>query len=262
MYNILLRGKFRQKKTLSIWKTILGGAAGMALGGPVGALIGAAIVHFVGATSQTKTDHKRLGGMANSHRAVAFATTVIALSAKMAKADGVVTRDEVNAFKQIFETPAESSDFVSKLFNQARQEAAGFEPYAYQLRDLFPNPEDKPTLENVIGLLFHIAKADGVVDTSELLFLQEVADILGFSAREFQGLKDSFIGSDDIDPYAVLGLERNCTAEEAKARYRKLLRENHPDILTANGMPEEAVTTANERMAAINLAYELVKKRF
>ena len=64
----------------------------------------------------------------------------------------------------------------------------------------------------------------------------------------------------DTDPYQVLGINQKTTDAEVKKAYRKLIRENHPDTLIAKGMPQEFIDVANEKMAAINAAYDLVEK--
>jgi len=60
------------------------------------------------------------------------------------------------------------------------------------------------------------------------------------------------------DPYTVLGLSRTATLEATKARYRKLLQENHPDKAIARGMPTEFIKIATDKAAAINAAYEQI----
>ena len=70
-------------------------------------------------------------------RSVAFTIAVIALSAKMAKADGLVTRDEVTAFREVFQIAQADEANAAKVFNLARQDVAGFEEYATRIRGMF-----------------------------------------------------------------------------------------------------------------------------
>ena len=130
-------------------------------------------------------------GNAETRKRVSFSVALIALSAKMAKADGVVTKDEVEAFREVFAVPAEEFKNVSRLFNLAKQDVAGFDAYGAQVRSLFPgdDPMDQEILRDVIDALFHIAKADGVIHENELLFLEEVSVLFGFDELAFERLK-------------------------------------------------------------------------
>jgi len=252
---------------VSIWGKILGGAAGFALGGPLGALLGAAAGHAVdwlheagrepvpvgaeGATAGTVDE--RAGT-----RQIAFTIAVIVLGAKMAKADGRVTREEVTAFKQIFQVPPEELGNVGRLFDQARKDSAGFETYARQVAKMFPRKSK--VLEELIDGLFHIAKADGVVSPEEVGFLERVAAIFGFTAADFERIRHAHIGPDQSDPYTILGVSRASTDAEIKAAWKRAVRENHPDKLIAKGLPEEFVEIATEKVARINAAYDAIAK--
>jgi DnaJ like chaperone protein len=237
---------------MSIWGTIIGGAAGFALGGPLGALLGAAAGHAI--------DRMRgEGGESDAHRETAFAIAVIVLSAKMAKADGQVTKDEIAAFREIFHVPPEEEKNVARLFNQARRDSAGFEPYARQVARMF---RDNPAvLEKLLDGLFHIAKADKVAHPNEIAYLREVAEIFGFDEAAFQRISAGHLGRDEADPYVILGVPHDSTDEQVRAAWRRLVRENHPDRLTAQGMPDEFVALANDKLATINAAYDAVCAR-
>lgn len=241
---------------MSIWGKIIGGAAGLALGGPLGALVGAAAGHAV----DRMTDPPDEGPIDEeaATRKVAFTIGVIALSAKMAKADGVVTRDEIAAFREVFRVPPDETRNVGRVWDLARKDVAGFEAYAQQIAKLF-NP-GSPVLEELLGSLLHIAKADGVVHVNEIAYLERVAGIFGFDQLAFQRLMSVYGAGPANDPYGVLGVEPATSDAEVKATYRRLIRENHPDRLIAEGMPEEFVRQATEKMAAINAAYDDVAK--
>jgi DnaJ like chaperone protein len=183
---------------------------------------------------------------------VGFTVAMIALSAKMAKADGVVTTDEVLAFRDLFEIPPGEEANVARLFNLAKQDIAGFETYAKKLADLFPY--DRKTLLDILDGLFYIAKADGAVHEDELSFLERVSQIFGLDAREFSRLLARHVRARG-NPYAVLGIAPDASAEDIKAQYRREVRETHPDVMIARGVPEEFVRIANDRLAALNAAY-------
>ena len=116
-------------------------------------------------------------------------------------------------------------------------------------------------LEELIGGLFHIAQADGVVHPAELDFLARVSMIFGFSERDFERLRASYDQPETSSPYEVLGVARDDSDADIKKAYRKLIVENHPDKLMAQGLPQEFIDLANEKMAAINVAYDVIKKQ-
>lgn len=244
---------------MSIWGKVIGGAAGFALGGPLGALIGAYAGH--------KMDMARTGaqrsygpaGLDDQSRQVAFTMAVIVLSAKMAKADGVVSREEVIAFKQIFHIPADEMGSVGKLFDEARKDAQGYEPYAEQIAHMFAG--QPAVLEELIGGLFQIALADGEVHPAEMEFLARVSAIFGFSHDDFERLCASYDRPETSSPYKVIGVSQDATDDEIKKAYRKLIVVNHPDKLIAQGLPQEFIDLANEKVAAINAAYDTIKKQ-
>jgi DnaJ like chaperone protein len=252
---------------MSIWGKIAGAAAGLAIGGPLGALLGAIAGHVLmdrepdhGVSQDDYIDTGEARGSRGGRESdqVAFTIGVIALAAKLAKADGTVTRDEVDAFKRVFPVPREEEPNVGHLFNLAKQDVAGFDSYAKQLASLFRNRPG--VLEDLLDSLFLIAKADEALHPSELEFLSRVATIFGFSPAQFERIRASHLGPDHEDPYVILGVPRNASDDELKKAYYRLIKENHPDSLIARGVPEEFVKQANEKVAAINGAYDMIKK--
>jgi len=239
---------------MSVWGKILGGVGGFAIGGPLGALIGAAAGHAVDRLRETAE-----GDPADPNaKPIAFTIGVIVLGAKMAKADGTVTRDEIDAFKQVFRIPPEEMKNVGRLFNQARRDARNFEPYAKQIGRMF---RDNPAvLEELLAGLFHIARADGKVTDDELVYLEEVAIIFGFDAVQWDRIRAANSVSPEEDPFNLLGVTRDNSNDEIKAAHRKLVRENHPDKLVAQGLPQEFVDLANDKLARINAAYDSIRK--
>lgn len=187
-------------------------------------------------------------------RSVAFTIAVIALGAKMAKADGLVTRDEVTAFREVFHIAPKDEAGAAKVFNLARQDAAGFEEYALRIRNLFA--EDHSQFCDLMEGLFHIAMADGEFHPNEDLFLARVAEIFEMDQAKFQAIKTRFVPDAQPDPYTVLGISPDATREEARAAWRKLVRETHPDAMIARGVPEEAVKLAEKKMIDVNRAWE------
>lgn len=192
-------------------------------------------------------------------RTVAFTIAMVALGAKLAKADGLVTRDEVDAFKEFFFIPPAQEKSAAKVFDLARTDVAGFDAYARQLRSMFDAPEHRATLEDILDGLFHIAGADGVYDPNELAFLQEVADIFEIPQRCFERLRSRHDPSMGGDPYVLLGVEATDDLDTVRKAWLALVRETHPDRMMARGVPEEAVRLATERMRVLNNAYERIQ---
>ena len=243
---------------MSIWGKIIGGAAGLALGGPLGAILGTAAGHAVDRLTDAASAPGDPDSAEKSKKEVAFTIGVIVLGAKMAKADGVVTDDEIRAFREVFRVPPEEESKVTLVFNIARRDHRGFEPYARQIAKLFRN--QPAVLEELLSCLFHIAKADGTVQEAELEFLHGVARELGLDDADFHRIRAEEIGPDEGDPYHILGVERSQGDDEIKGAFRTLIRENHPDRLIAQGMPQEFVDIANEKVATINAAYDRIKQ--
>lgn len=191
-------------------------------------------------------------------RSVAFTIAVIALGAKMAKADGQVTRDEVTAFREVFHIPRTEEQNAARVFNLARQDIAGFEVYAERIGAMYDG--DTAPLCDLMEGLFHIALADGQYHPNEDEFLRRVAEIWGFDGRRFGRIRAQFVAGAERDPYDVLGVDPDMDMDAIKAAWRDLVRNTHPDRMMARGVPEEAVKLAEKRMIAINRAWEDIQE--
>lgn len=187
-------------------------------------------------------------------RSVAFTIAVIGLGAKMAKADGQVTRDEVAAFREVFQIAGEDEAQAARVFNLARQDIAGYEVYARRIREMFA--DDPATLCDLMEGLFHIAMADGFYHPNEDAFLENVSQIFGQSEAQFRSLRARFVEDAPKDPYDVLGVKPGTSLEEIRGIWRRLVRDNHPDAMLARGVPVEAVRLAEKRMMDINTAWD------
>lgn len=252
---------------------IIGGMAGFAMGGPFGALFGAALGHAADegklhnfangfanfAGYGTPFERLQIGSMQGQREQI-FAVSVTVLAAKLCKSDGPVSREEISAFKRSFAIPESSMKDVARLFDSARAQAEGFEPYAAQLGQAFSG--EKNVLEQVLGGLYQIAKADGPVNSMEAAFLSRVAQLFkvseSASRRAGQGMPAPQSPSED--PYVILGVTSRAGVDEIRLRWKQLVRENHPDRMVANGAPEAAVKLASEKVARINAAYDYIKR--
>lgn len=203
-----------------------------------------------------KAHHLLRGGNASERRAVAFTIAMIALAAKMAKADGIVTDDEVTAFQDLFEIPEQERANVARLYNLARRDVAGFEIYARRLAALYES--ETFLLEDILDGLFHIATADGVVHEMELSFLETVGRIFGIEGPAFERIRLRHV-STGTDAYAVLGADRSWSDEDLKRRYRDIVSENHPDRMLARGLPAPFIRMANDKLSAVNASWAEIK---
>lgn len=249
---------------MSFWGKIIGGIAGFATGGPVGALMGAMAGHAADSATRLGPNAANMAAMLGSREQL-FAISVVVLSAKLAKCDGPVVRAEIDAFKRMFRIPPQNMKDVAELFDEARQTAADFEPFADRLGEAFA--AEKPMLEDVLGALFQIARADGPLTRGEVRFLQRVQTGFGLEAREWERARDGQArpGADagqmpGVDAYAVLGLPKNATDEQVRAAWRKLMRENHPDAMASRGASNDLIQRATDKVAEINNAWDRIKR--
>lgn len=253
---------------MSYWGKFIGGMAGFAMGGPVGALFGAALGHAADegrlhvfsefATRALPFDSVRMASLLGRREQV-FAIGVTVLAAKLAKVDGPVSRVEIQAFRSSFSIPEGNVAEVGRLFDNARESPEGFESYATQLGQAFS--AEKVILEQVLGGLYQIARADGPVNGAEADFLGRVAFAFGlddYAVRRASGGAVAAPPTDDS--YAVLGLRRSATADEIRARWKQLMREHHPDVLASQGASPARIKVASEKVARINAAYDAIKR--
>jgi DnaJ like chaperone protein len=190
--------------------------------------------------------------------ALPFAVGMISLGAKMAKSDGVVTKDEVRAFKKAFKVSDAEMKQAARVFNLAKQDVGGYEACVEELITAFRG--DRKMLEYVLEGVFHIAKADGVLHPQEEEFLRQVAKRFGFTDAEFTFMKARHTIAAERNPYDVLGVKPSVSNEELRSQYRQLIAENQPDEFVARGMPKEFVLIATEKVAAIKQAYDVIAK--
>ena len=237
---------------MSIWGSLIGGMVGFSLGGPFGMLLGSII--------GGKVSRARSAGGFRSFRQPqqVFALSLIVLSAKLSKADGSVSREELVAVKDKLKIPENELDQVGKIFNQAKKEAAGYEPYAQQITQIYK--KNSQVLEEVINILFYIAEADGHISEAELNMIEHIAQIFGLSSSQYNSIKESRKNSDKLNPYVVLESKSDDDLQVIRKRYLKLSKEHHPDLLLSKGVPEEVIEESKKKMRAINSAWDKVQK--
>lgn len=236
---------------MSIWGSLIGGMIGFSLGGPFGMLLGSLIG---GKISRAK------GSINNSFAQPQqiFALSLIVLSAKLSKADGQVSKEELIAVKDKLKIPENEIDQVGKIFNKAKNESTGYKPYAEQIAQIYKG--NLIVLEEVINILFYIAEADGNISQAELVMIEDIARIFGLSESQFNSLKESRKSSDKLNPYIVLESNPDDSLTEIRKRYIKLSKEHHPDLLLSKGVPPEVIEESKKKMRSINSAWDQVQK--
>ena len=236
---------------MSIWGSLIGGMIGFSLGGPFGMLLGSLIG---GKISRAK------GSINNSFARPQqiFALSLIVLSAKLSKADGQVSKEELIAVKDKLKIPENEIDQVGKIFNKAKNESTGYKPYAEQIAQIYRG--NLNVLEEVINILFYIAEADGNISQAELVMIEDIARIFGLSESQFNSLKESRKSSDKLNPYIVLESNPDDSLAEIRKRYIKLSKEHHPDLLLSKGVPPEVIEESKKKMRSINSAWDQVQK--
>ena len=232
---------------MSIWDRLASAVAESSVGASIGTLFG-------GAAEVERKPRDR-----SADNEVPFTLGVIALSAKMANADGVITRDEVKAFKEAFRVSDGEMKHVARVFNLAKEDVTGYEDFAEDLVSVFKG--NRKLLEDVLEGLFHIAKADQTLHPQEERFLRNVAKRFGLTDTEFNHIKARYVVATERNPYDVLGVNPSVSNDELKSHYRKLIADNNPDKLLGRGVPKEFVTIANKRVAAIDAAYDAILKQ-
>jgi DnaJ like chaperone protein len=237
---------------MSIWGSLLGGVIGFSFGGPFGALLGS----FLGGKISGLNSSKTIGNQQNSQEV--FALSLIILSAKLSKADGHVSKEELIAVKDKLQIPDSEIDQVAKIFNKAKDESTGYEPYAKQIAEIFKG--NLNVLEEVINILFYIAEADGHVSNDEETMIANIAYIFGLSQKQYQSIKESRKTSDKLNPYIVLESQPTDDLKTIRKNYIKLSKEHHPDLLISKGVPVEVINESKNKMRSINAAWDQVQK--
>ena len=238
---------------MSIWGSLIGGMVGFSLGGPFGMLLGSLIG---GKISRARASGGGFGSFGKPQQI--FALSLIVLSAKLSKADGQVSKEELIAVKDKLKIPESEVEQVGKIFNKAKQESTGYEPYAQQIAQIYKNNPN--VLEEVINILFYIAEADGNVSKSELDMMQNIARIFGLNQAQFNSIKESRKSSDKLNPYIVLESKPEEDLQAIRKRYLQLSKEHHPDILISKGVPQEVIEESKKKMRAINSAWDQIQK--
>ena len=240
---------------MSFWKAGIGGMIGFTIGGPIGGILGAIIGSKLGDEEQARPS-------INQKNQAAFFTALFACFAKIAKADGKVTREEVDKvdhfIKERFKFPPDQRAFAIQVFNHAKDDNNSFRDYASQLSSLLSN--NQSALVMFYELLFELSMADGYLDPTEEEILNEAIPIFGLDPDLFKLNKRKF-GADISDAYVVLGVTKDMSYKEIKTAYQRKRKEFHPDTLLSKGLPEELLEKAKDKFIEIQSAFEEIEKQ-
>jgi len=237
---------------MSIWGKLLAGTFGFALGGPIGALLGVIAGHSVDKIrSQSSTYQENI----ETPQEI-ISIGIIILSAKLAKADGQVTTDEIKAFREKFKIPPDFQSDVGKIFNEAKKSTDDFHQYAQQLGMLFRGQPQ--VLEQIINLLFFIAEADGEISNPEINFIENCAKYFGLNRVQYESIQSIWLDKQS-NPYKILGVSKEASDSEIRNTWIKLNKELHPDQLRSQGVPQELIIKSEDRLSVINQAYDKIK---
>lgn len=269
---------------MGIFGSIIGGTLGFLAGGPLGMVLGSVIGGRVGSDADqsgfggspfsgggtARPGYERVGRVNPRQQQrelqLAFAVALTSLAAKVAKADGKVTQDEIQAFdhflKHSLNLSVEDRKIAANVFNNARSSQATTHEFTNQVRSIFRQQPDR--LRDIVTILLAIALADGHFHPKEENLIRQIARELGLSDRDYQSCRATYMsshGEPDVSPYEVLGVDPSVTDAEVRSAHRRLVREYHPDVLASKGLSEDFTEFAHEKMAAINDAWSRVKKQ-
>ena len=197
-----------------------------------------------------------LASLGREPKEVAFTVALVALSAKMAKADGIVTADEIGAFRRVVDIPEGEERSVARLFDLAKADVAGYEAYATRIVRLAEG--DQAFLGSVLDGLFHIAAADSYIHEAELAFLENVGSIFGIVDRAFERVVARHIRRRS-DPYRMLGVDPTDSDEAIRRRWRTLVLETHPDRHAGRQLSPQQQAELTDRFTAINAAWDDIR---
>lgn len=254
----------------------IGGALGALLGGPLGALFGAALGDFVekGMGKESPARGRTARGASAAPDSLVFCAAAAAMLAKVAKADGVVSREEIAsveaAFARLGFSP-QARAYAIDVFRRAKDDAHSINDYAREFARAVPSIEVR---EFLYELLWDIACADGRVTPAELEMLRRITTPLSIPPYWFHTMsrerlgpggagerRDAASSADSLaEAYTLLGVSPLASDDEVKRAYRAKAKKYHPDALRAQGLPDEMVSKATDMMSKVNAAWSLIEK--
>ncbi len=240
---------------------IIGGTIGFAMAGPLGAIAGAALGHAFDTNSQTYYTEERARLSPGEEVQFTFFVASFSMLAKLAGADGRVSREEITAVEKFMiydlNLDPESRRLATNIFHTAVESPDKFDAFAIQFYNQFQSQYQM--LDLMIDILLRVSVADGALSSSEEELILSAVRIFNFGDEKYRKLKSKYI-QDFEKYYAILGCESKDSNEHIKKQYRKLVSDYHPDKIASKGLPEEFTKFANDKFREIQEAYEIIKK--
>jgi DnaJ like chaperone protein len=257
---------------MSWFGKIVGGTLGLFVGGPIGAIGGAALGHYVfdreadeQAGGAARGWGEQVGGgrwqqvRTQEQAQATYFVALFSMLGKLAKADGTVSQAEGEAFKAMLKQMPLGRDqrqFAINIFNEAKRSPYSIEDFADQFRQITGGRPEIHT--QMVDMLYQIAAVDQHLHEREEEAIRSVSRILGLSDDQVDGIKAKYFEATG-EHYKVLGISADASDDAVRSAYRELARKYHPDTVVSKGLPEEFVQFAHKRFQEIQAAYESIK---
>lgn len=222
----------------------------------------------------------QIGSNRNKQANVNEAKFLVSLLAKVAKSDGRVSELEARLITQVLDDLSQKvsgvsgvREYLKKVYNSQKENVDNAYETARNYKRAFNLNYD--TCVARLTFFLNLAYIDGEFNKSEQDIIRNIAYGFGIDKETLDEIIfkfDSFYGSrfgadhDEIsqenDAFEVLGLSKNASLEEVKARYKELVRQYHPDILMGRGESKEVIERSTKKLQEINEAYGRLKEKF
>jgi len=246
---------------MGIMGKVVGGTIGFAIGGPLGAIAGAAFGHAYDAGSENLYIENKPPLSTGETTQVTFFVAAFSMLAKLAKADGRISREEIDSIEKFMlydlNLDPQSRQYAMNIFHAAGQSPGTFQDFAAQYYAQFRTQPQ--FLDIMVDILLRVSIADGEMSPREEALIQEAVRIFNFSDTHYQQLKSRHVKDVDNKYYAVLGCSRTDSVDHIKKQYRKRVSEFHPDKIASKGLPSEFTKFAEDKFREVQEAYEKIK---
>ena len=205
---------------------------------------------------------------------------LVSLLAKVAKSDGRVSELEARLITQVLDDLSQKvsgvsgvREYLKEVYNSQKENVDNAYETARNYKRAFNLNYD--TCVARLTFFLNLAYIDGEFNKSEQDIIRNIAYGFGIDKETLDEIIfkfDSFYGSrfgadsdemsQENDAFEVLGLSKNASLEEVKARYKELVRQYHPDILMGRGESKEVIERSTKKLQEINEAYGRLKEKF